>query len=182
MTVSNSSCSNSVDDVEITINSVPQVSLNTFEDLCVYSPSITLTGGIPLGGIYKVDNILSSSFNPSIYGAGTYTVSYEYVDLNNCSSIESQTFSVGQCASIDESTNNDMVQVFPNPSFGVVKVLTNFNNYSIEITDINGKTIEVIENQSKKSEVQLLNIKPGIYFINIINEDNIIRNKISVIE
>jgi len=182
MTVSNNFCANSVDDVEITINTVPQVSLNTFEDLCVYSSSITLTGGIPLGGIYKVDNVISSIFNPSIYGTGTYTVSYEYIDLNNCSGNESQTFSVGQCASIGESTNNDIVQVFPNPSFGGFKVLTNFNDYSIEITDINGKIIKVIRNQSKESEVQLLNIKSGIYFVNIINDNNIIRNKISVIE
>ncbi len=69
----------------ITINPLPAVSFTGLAANYYYNdPAVTLTG-TPTGGSYTGTAVLGSTFNPTLAGAGTYTVTYSYTDVNGCS-------------------------------------------------------------------------------------------------
>ena len=55
---------------------VDSSTLNSFTNNCVTDVAYTLTGGSPPGGKYKVDGIISSTFNPAIAGVGSHNITY----------------------------------------------------------------------------------------------------------
>jgi len=46
---------------------------------------LALSGGFPAGGTYSGAGVSSGSFTPSVAGAGTHVISYQYTDGNGCS-------------------------------------------------------------------------------------------------
>jgi uncharacterized delta-60 repeat protein len=71
--------------VSVTVNPLPVVTLGAFSAVCINVASFGLTGGLPLGGVYSGNGVSSNSFNPSVAGVGTHTITYTYVDGNSCS-------------------------------------------------------------------------------------------------
>lgn len=69
---------------QVIVNSLPIVSLQSFNPICVNSPPITLSQGLPLGGTYSGTGVNAGSFNPTISGIGTYNITYIYTDNNSC--------------------------------------------------------------------------------------------------
>ena len=67
------------------INITPTVTLAPFGSYCSYDPPFILTGGAPAGGYYKVNGVVTASFDPAIYGPGTFNV-YYYSNITNCES------------------------------------------------------------------------------------------------
>ena len=182
LTVSNGVCPDVTSNVVLTINESPVVTLDSFDPICTYTPEIVFTGGLPEGGEYSVDNVLATSFDPSTYGAGIYTISYSYTDGNSCSNTATQNITVGDCAGLTETSLESDVKIFPNPSQGVFKIITDLINYSFEVTDINGKIIQRMNNVNNNVEIDLTLNKSGIYYINIIHEDNIVSHQVSIIK
>ena len=86
-------CANS-DTATITVNTLPSVSLSSFNPLCVNASSITLTGGSPAGGTYSGTGVISGSFFPNVAGAGTHTITYTYSNSNGCSASTTNTITV----------------------------------------------------------------------------------------
>ncbi|MHC1706150.1 MAG: GEVED domain-containing protein [Bacteroidales bacterium] len=78
----------------ITVNDLPNVSLGSFAPVCFNAPEFELTGGQPMGGIYYVNGIETTMFDPSAYGVGTYTVTYSYTDGNGCAAEASSSLTV----------------------------------------------------------------------------------------
>jgi gliding motility-associated-like protein len=62
----------------------PVVTLPAYPNVCITNPAFQLTGGMPLGGTYHVDNALDSIFNPAGLGAGTHYVVYVYTNMQGC--------------------------------------------------------------------------------------------------
>ncbi len=64
---------------------------------CVDDSTFSLSGGIPLGGTYRLtsNNSVITSFNPSQRGPGQYIISYRYTGNNNCFNIAFDTIFVG---------------------------------------------------------------------------------------
>ncbi|HPE35482.1 MAG TPA: T9SS type A sorting domain-containing protein [Bacteroidales bacterium] len=75
-------CPDSTDCMMLTINSLPDVTLEPFPDFCEGEPAFDLYGGSPPGGIYFVSGIQTDTFNPEI--EGVYDVIYQYTDPNGC--------------------------------------------------------------------------------------------------
>jgi gliding motility-associated-like protein len=46
--------------------------------------NIILEGGVPAGGIYRIDNLVFSQLNTLTLGVGPHLVTYEYTDAGNC--------------------------------------------------------------------------------------------------
>src|SRR6185295_8220450 len=57
-------------------------------------PPFTLTGGSPAGGVYYVDNVSATSFNPGTAGAGPHNIKYIYTDDYGCQSLAETTLTV----------------------------------------------------------------------------------------
>ncbi len=95
------------DVVVATVNAKPTVTLPAFTPVCTGSPSITLSGGSPAGGIYTVNGTQTSIFDPT--NTGNYTVIYSYSDTNGCSNSASRTLTVNQTSTITITSSRDSI-------------------------------------------------------------------------
>ena len=84
-TVTNGGCTgSSTENITVTIS--PTVSLPSFNvSVCDNSAPFTLFGGTPVGGTYSGTGVSNNTFDASVAGLGTHTITYTYVDSNGCS-------------------------------------------------------------------------------------------------
>lgn len=82
------------DTIDVTVNSLPTVTLNPFSDVCIDATPFALTGGSPAGGSYSGQGVSGGTFNPATAGAGTHTITYTYTDANSCTNSANQTITV----------------------------------------------------------------------------------------
>jgi hypothetical protein len=80
--------------VTITVQPLPAVTLDPFAPLCEYESAITLTSGLPLGGIYTGTGVIGNDFDPAIAGVGTHIISYTYSDILGCTASADQAIDV----------------------------------------------------------------------------------------
>jgi hypothetical protein len=59
--------------------------------------------------------------------------------------------------------SGDLFQLFPNPSNGEFKLISNRNNFEIRITDQTGRTIFESFIKDKISDIKLFSVSPGLY-------------------
>lgn len=88
---------NGCDSINITpliINQAVTANLNAFEDICINSNTLILTGESPSGGEFSGIGVSNNTFNPSVSGVGNFEIVYTYTDSNNCISSASQFISV----------------------------------------------------------------------------------------
>ncbi len=95
------SCVDSVS-TSITVDSVPIVAFSSFPTLCKGDPSITLTQGSPIGGIYSGNNVSSGNYNPSV--AGGDSLQYLFTDAKGCKDSLKSFIKVGSVPIISFST------------------------------------------------------------------------------
>ena len=74
------------DDVTITVNPLPNVTLSNFSDVCLNDPPFFLSGGSPTGGIdtYSGNGVGSNVINPLTAGVGNHQITYSHTDANGC--------------------------------------------------------------------------------------------------
>ena len=99
----------------ITVNALPTVTLSALSAVCANTPSFSLSGGAPTGGTYSGTGVAAGSFDGSTATAGTYKITYEFTDANNCVNIDTQNIVVNtvDAASLTLMTgicSNDTVQ------------------------------------------------------------------------
>ncbi len=82
------------DVLSITINELPNVTLDAFDAVCIDVAAFTLSGGNPTGGIYSGVGVSSGEFNPLTAGVGAHTITYSYADTNGCENYATQTITV----------------------------------------------------------------------------------------
>jgi hypothetical protein len=66
------------------VNPLPIVTLSTFSDVCIDAGTQTLSGGLPIGGIYFGTAVLAGTFDPITSGVGTFQIGYVFTDGNSC--------------------------------------------------------------------------------------------------
>ena len=72
-------CSNS-DTITVTVLPLPTVSVDPWST-CENGGTLTLSGGMPAGGVYSGTGVTGSDFDPSV---GTQNITYTYTDANGC--------------------------------------------------------------------------------------------------
>jgi hypothetical protein len=174
-------CSNS-DTTTIKVRSITPTTLAVFSNLCTDDDPIKLSGGSPSGGVYKVDGLTDTIFNPFLEGAGTYNIDYIYTDANSCSDTAMQPILVSVCTEVISGQNISAVNVYPNPTDGLVTITikSKTDNVSVRIFDIEGQMI--LNEEWSGSEINR-NIdfgiyKSGIYTIQVITGDEVINTKL----
>jgi len=73
------------DTINVSVNSLPNVSINPLEDhYCLYGDNDTLSG-TPAGGVFSGNGVSGNIFNPQSAGVGVHNIVYTYTDANACS-------------------------------------------------------------------------------------------------
>lgn len=83
----------------------------------------------------------------------------------------------GQIVSIDNSTSNNNLKVYPNPACDYL-ILEDDQNFTFELYDTNGKLVS--SEYILKSKKVNINLNNGLYFYRVITCDNILNGKIVI--
>ncbi|MFQ3576298.1 MAG: hypothetical protein SNJ77_07680, partial [Cytophagales bacterium] len=110
----------------VTVNPLPVVSIdNTNTAFCINSPEVTLIGN-PTGGIFSGNGVSGNTFDPSVAGAGSHSITYTFTDANNCTNSTSVNFTVNPIPVINFTNpgttfclNNPLVSLSATPVGGV---------------------------------------------------------------
>ncbi|MNU92289.1 PKD domain protein [compost metagenome] len=164
----------STDQVIITVNANPTVSLGDLNQVCTYTPSFTLTGGFPLGGNYSGTGVNTGNFNPAVSGAGTFPITYSYMDANGCSGTAQSTIVVDECLSLSEQGQEQML-VYPNPTSGMITLVSDVQYHSLEVIDAAGRIVWRLESGSfeKEQVIDLTAFSNGQYILRVKTQSSI---------
>jgi len=100
VTVSNNSGCTGTAVVTVTVNPLPNVTFSPLANVCVTAAAFALTGGSPSGGTYSGTGVTANSFDPSVAGVGTFTLTYNYTDLNGCSNSATSAITVDPAGTV----------------------------------------------------------------------------------
>ncbi len=84
-------CETTVDQT-VTVKDIPEVSLAALSPVCQESSPITLTGGLPEGGVYSGEGVEGGVFTPNV--AGEIAIGYTVSDETGCSNTAIQNITV----------------------------------------------------------------------------------------
>jgi hypothetical protein len=171
----------------VTINELPEVSLEAFDMVCVYSPAFELTGGQPEGGTYSGDGVTNNMFDPEAAGIGTHTITYTYEDAFGCSNFAEQDIVVDACTGIGENDLANGVIVYPNPNNGNFTLKINLNSSDVVDVKIYNTLNEVVYSkdnvETSRQFVQGINLNnyaKGLYYLQITGSETNIVKKIII--
>ena len=98
---------------------------------------------------------------------GSYAVEVSYngcIGVSSCYDIST----VG----IEEQTQMNKVEVYPNPSFNEVFFYIEGNHaINIELVDLQGKVLQKHNNIVNQDKINLQGLAPGSYFLNVLNKE-----------
>ncbi|TAH41787.1 MAG: T9SS type A sorting domain-containing protein [Bacteroidetes bacterium] len=132
----------------IQVNPAPVVQLNPFTPACSNASPVTLQGGTPSGGLYSGTGVSNGTFDPAV-GAGNYTISYTYTDVNACSDTKLRSMLVNSAPVINLGSDtsvcaNSSVGLNAGSGFSSVLWSTGSTSQSIQV-DSSGRGFGVKE-------------------------------------
>ncbi len=106
-------CTGTPSTYTITVNPLPVITFPALPSICAGASAISLSTATPAGGTYSGSGVSSNTFNPSISGVGTFSITYTYTDGNSCTNSGTQTITVNASptASFTVSPTTGCVQV-----------------------------------------------------------------------
>ncbi|HLP19947.1 MAG TPA: T9SS type A sorting domain-containing protein, partial [Chitinophagales bacterium] len=161
--------------VTVTVNSAPTVTLNLPTDTAeLNGGTITLSGGSPAGGTYSGVGVTGTTFNPTVNGLGTVTITYTASD-NGCSASATGTIEVVNTVGITSVSALSGVQIFPNPTQGqfVISLVAPADKaVNVEITDATGKLVNAFVMTRQIQDVNIDTYAAGVYFVRLASGDS----------
>ena len=94
----------------ISVSSLPTVSMSTLNAICQNANAITLSNGSPAGGTYSGNGVSAGVFNPSTAGVGTTAISYSYTDNNGCQATASTNITVNAIPTVSLAAQANVCQ------------------------------------------------------------------------
>jgi hypothetical protein len=170
VTVGTGACAGTSEIVSVTVNPLPLVTLDAFEDICNTAAEFDLTQGSPANGSYTVNGNTATQFVPSSTSIGANTIIYTFTDGNQCSSSASQTIIVNDCSSIEKIVNTKF-KVYPNPTSSIVKIESDVNFTKIEVKDELGRSIFKSQSSTNEIVIDFSKYTSGIYTLIISGND-----------
>ncbi|WP_317896880.1 T9SS type A sorting domain-containing protein [Aurantibacillus circumpalustris] len=172
--LNNCSISNSL---TLTVFNNPTVSITSDKtDLCK-GESITLTGAGATSYSWST-NVQTPSVVYTLPSDITYYYSVIGTGANGCSSMASFSIAASKCAGINETANfNSVVGIYPNPGNGQFNISTSqVTDYlNLKVYNALGMLVKSQQILSTESKLDLVNETNGIYFVNICDQNNVIK-------
>ncbi|MDR0801520.1 PKD domain-containing protein [Fluviicola sp.] len=166
------SCPEAFETFTVEVKALPNVTLGTFTDVCVYNNSFTLTGGAPTGGIYSGTGINAGSFDPTDAGLGTKTITYSYTDTNGCSNTATNTILVDECLGLENNTLS-AVSVYPNPTDGKLIISNVAQETSFKVISTSGQVVLAGIISNTANTIDLSAVENGVYMLQLTQEQAI---------
>lgn len=165
VTGTSNNCSSSAV-VSVSVNPLPSVDFNVLPNLfCADEAAFTLSA-TPVGGVFGGTSVSAGQFDPSAAGAGTYTLSYQYTDANNCVGSDTAVVNVQVCTSLNE-LQLAAIRLYPNPAQGKFSVMSTGVPDAIIVCDVTGKEIIRIIPVSETTEIDSRSLSNGVYFLKL---------------
>lgn len=173
--IANNGCGSSApQSLSILVNPLPIVTYTQSPSLvCVTAVTVPLTMGTPAGGIFNGISVLGSNFYAAAAGLGTYVISYSYTDANSCIGSATSTIVVDACLDIEQAGIDSGLIISPNP-FTEQTTITfsdEQKNITIKIVDVLGKEIKTFNFSGKELIIEKGEMRKGIYFVQVIDEN-----------
>lgn len=152
----------------VIVNPLPAVSLSGLVSPVCASGSDTLTGGSPPGGTYSGLWVSQGIFHANLASPGSYTITYTYVDNNQCTGTATGTLAVQNCLGIGEIAL-DNIRVFPNPAGDMINISnTDIGTLLVDLTEVNGKIlINGLPVIGSSQSINLSAYSKGIYLMRL---------------
>jgi len=157
------------DDVMVTVNPLPEITLDWPESLCNQNEPPVQLVSYPSGGIYIGDYVSSTGiFYPESALIGWNSIIYEYEDENGCTNSEQDSIYVDECVGIVD-INDEQVNIYPNPNKGEFIIQFSSENYTmVYIYNVSGMVVYKKEIKGvNELKVDLKNIPKGMYFVKL---------------
>jgi hypothetical protein len=82
--------------ITFVVNNTSSINFDPLGNICLGTPAFNLNQATPVGGVYRIDGVVSTQFNSLLLGIGAHTVSYEFTNASGCVSSSSQLVNVYQ--------------------------------------------------------------------------------------
>ena len=159
--------------VFVTVNPLPEITLGEWPELLCNQnvPPVQLTA-MPEGGIYSGTGVTPDGiFYPETADIGWNVITYTYQDNNSCESSAQDSIYVDDCVGLNELNAEEIVvNLYPNPSAGIVTLESDKEIERIEIIDQTGRMVMMRKIDGKTTNLSTLRSK-GIYFLRIYIEN-----------
>lgn len=167
LTVTNSAGTNSITS-SIVVNANPTVTLtsNDADNVICNNQGIVQLTTNPTSAIISGNGVSGSTFDPSIANIGINVITANYTDANGCSAQSPLNLIVENCAGLNENSAQNL-QVFPNPTEGIVTLKNALVDSEFLIFDFKGQLVKTGKVNSENQVVSLENIASGVYTIQI---------------
>ena len=173
--------------------------------LCTATASVTITE--PLAIVITVDSITevdsAGATNGAIYitvsgGTSPYTFLWNDTSTDeDIDSISNETYTVivtddNSCSetyagivvpitSINEISNNDVINIYPNPTKGELYI-TNAENSTIYVYNIIGEVLYSIDNAATVNTIDISSFAEGAYIVKVVSDKYVITKKINLVK
>ncbi|MGZ4098227.1 MAG: M4 family metallopeptidase [Bacteroidia bacterium] len=148
--------------------------------ICDNSSPVNLSGN-PAGGIFSGNGIVGNTFDASLTGNGTFTISYIYTDGIGCTNNGSISMQVTSCTGLKAVAANNFLDIYPNPActFFTVK---NGTGLKLNIADATGRIVYEHIISSTEEKINIESFSKGIYILSVSENGKVIKNSRLILE
>lgn len=114
----------------------------------------------------------SSHGNYSKWGAWGVKETYEDVNSPKYLALQNCVFDQTTTSNANVTLTSDAIQLLPNPTDGLFRIVGTLADYTIEVLDVNGNIHQTINNASSSVTININTMPTGLYFIRISNQTN----------
>ncbi|MBL0015851.1 MAG: T9SS type A sorting domain-containing protein [Bacteroidetes bacterium] len=146
-------------------------------------PAVTLVGN-PAGGTFSGPGVSGNTFNPSVAGVGTHTITYTYTDITGCEGIATMTTTVDLFSSVVGAMFNVMPAVLPNPHGGQYTLtfdIAGEHEVSLSMITVTGQVVMTqdfgIYSGSFRQSFDMGKLARGVYFLELDVDGQKVRTK-----
>lgn len=165
--------------ISSTVNTAPVVTFSLTQTQFCPNSDVLFLQGTPAMGTFSGTGVTGTVFTPSSAGVGTHTVTYSYTNASNCTSTASSIAIVSPCTGIEE-LENTRLNIYPNPGTGVFNIHATAD-LKVTVTNQTGQVLSTVNIKSGDSTIDLSGFAAGIYLISGQNGQQLMKQKIVIL-
>lgn len=166
--------------ISSTVNTAPVVTFSLTQTQFCPNSDVLFLSGTPASGVFSGTGVTGTVFTPSSAGIGTHTVTYSYTNASNCTASASSIATVSACTGIEELETTKL-SIYPNPGTGVFKIHAT-TDLNVTVTNQTGQVLSIQSIKAGDSTIDLSGFSSGIYFISGQNGQQLLKQKIVILE